>query len=69
MTNTDYSYGHSAGNGREHLYEDDRSQGMDPRQQLTRLDKEVRTLVERRPLAAVAGAVLIGFLVGRVIGR
>jgi len=42
---------------------------MDPRQQLTRLDKEVRTLVERRPLAAVAGAVLIGFLVGRVIGR
>jgi len=64
MTNTDYS----SGNGHERAYED-RSQGMDPRQQLTRLDKEVRTLVERRPLAAVAGAVLIGFLVGRVIGR
>lgn len=69
MTNTDYSSGYSAGNGRERTYEDDRSQGMDPRQQLTRLDQEVRTLVERRPLAAVAGAVLIGFLVGRVIGR
>ena len=69
MTNTDYSSGGSAGNGRERMYEDDRSQGMDPRQQLTRLDQEVRTLVERRPLAAVAGAVLIGFLVGRVIGR
>jgi hypothetical protein len=69
MTNTDYSSGHSAGNGRERTYEDDRSHGMDPRQQLTRLDQEVRTLVERRPLAAVAGAVLIGFLVGRVIGR
>ena len=64
MTNTDYS----SGNGHERVYEE-RSQGMDPRQQLTRLDKEVRTLVERRPLAAVAGAVLIGFLVGRVIGR
>jgi hypothetical protein len=64
MTNTDYS----SGNGHERAYED-RSQGMDPRQQLTRLDKEVRTLVERRPIAAVAGAVLIGFLVGRVIGR
>ena len=64
MTNTDYS----SGNGHERAYED-RSHGMDPRQQLTRLDKEVRTLVERRPLAAVAGAVLIGFLVGRVIGR
>jgi hypothetical protein len=65
MMNTDYS----AGNGRERTYEDDRSYGMDPRQQLTRLDQEVRTLVERRPLAAVAGAVLVGFLVGRVIGR
>ena len=64
MTNTDYS----SGNGHERAYED-RSQGMDPRQQLTRLDQEVRTLVERRPLAAVAGAVLVGFLVGRVIGR
>ena len=65
MTNMDYS----AGNGRERLYEDDRSERMDPREQLTRLDREVRTLVERRPLAAVAGAVLVGFLVGRVIGR
>jgi hypothetical protein len=69
MTNTDYSSGYSAGsNGRERTYEDDRS-SMDPRQQLTRLDQEVRTLVERRPLAAVAGAVLVGFLVGRLIGR
>lgn len=65
MTNMDYS----AGNGRERTYEDDRSAGRDARQQLTRLDQEVRTLVERRPLAAVAGAVLVGFLVGRVIGR
>ena len=64
MTNMDYS----SGNGHERAYED-RSQRMDPRQQLTRLDQEVRTLVERRPLAAVAGAVLVGFLVGRVIGR
>ena len=69
MTNTDYSSGYGAGNGRERTYEDNRSSGMDPRQQLTRLDQEVRTLVERRPLAAVAGAVLVGFLVGRVIGR
>ena len=69
MTNTDYSAGYSPGNGRERTYEDDRSTGMDPRQQLTRLDQEVRTLVERRPLAAVAGAVLVGFLVGRLIGR
>jgi hypothetical protein len=65
MTNMEYS----AGNGRERTYEDERSGGMDPRQQLTRLDQEVRTLVERRPLAAVAGAVLVGFLVGRLIGR
>ena len=65
MTNTDYS----AGNGHERRYESDRSFGTNPREQLTRLDQEVRTLVERRPLAAVAGAVLVGFLVGRVIGR
>lgn len=65
MSNLDYS----AGNGSERIYEDDRSRGMDPREQLTRLDREVRTLVERRPLAAVAGAVLVGFLVGRMIGR
>jgi hypothetical protein len=64
MTNTDYS----AGNGRERAY-DDRSYAADAREQLTRIDQEVRTLVERRPLAAVAGAVLLGFLVGRVIGR
>ena len=69
MTNTDYSAGYAPGNGQERTYEDDRSQGMDPRQQLTRLDQEVRTLVERRPLAAVAGAVLVGFIVGRLIGR
>ncbi len=69
MSNMDYSSGYGAGNGREPTYEDDRSRGMDPRQQLTRLDQEVRTLVERRPLAAVAGAVLVGFLVGRLIGR
>ena len=69
MTNTDYSSSYGAGNGRERTYEDNRSSGMDPRQQLTRLDQEVRTLVERRPLAAVAGAVLVGFLVGRLIGR
>ena len=68
MTNTDYSAGYSPGNGRERTY-DDGSSRKDPRQQLTRLDQEVRTLVERRPLAAVAGAVLVGFLVGRVIGR
>lgn len=62
--NTDYSMG----NGRERTL-DDRSSRADPREQLTRLDQEVRTLVERRPLAAVAGAVLVGFLVGRLIGR
>jgi len=69
MTNTDYSSSYGAGNGRERTYDEDRSSGMDPREQLTRLDQEVRTLVERRPLAAVAGAVLVGFLVGRLIGR
>ncbi len=65
MMNTDYS----SGNGRERTYEERSAYGADARQQLTRLDQEVRTLVERRPLAAVAGAVLVGFLVGRVIGR
>jgi hypothetical protein len=65
MTNTDYS----AGNGRERALGDDRSFGADPREKLTRLDQEVRILVERRPLVAVAGAVLVGFLVGRLIGR
>jgi ElaB/YqjD/DUF883 family membrane-anchored ribosome-binding protein len=69
MTNMDYSSGYSAGNGRERMYDEDRSRGTDAREQLTRLDQEVRTLVERRPLAAVAGAVLVGFLVGRLIGR
>jgi ElaB/YqjD/DUF883 family membrane-anchored ribosome-binding protein len=69
MSNTDYSGYRAGSNGRERTYDDDSSRGMDPRQQLTRLDQEVRTLVERRPLAAVAGAVLVGFLVGRLIGR
>jgi hypothetical protein len=63
--NTDYSMG----NGRERTFEDRTYDGADPRQQLTRLDHEVRVLVERRPLAAVAGAVLVGFLVGRLIAR
>jgi hypothetical protein len=65
MTNTDYS----TGNGRERVLSDRTYGGANPREQLTRLDQEVRVLVERRPLAAVAGAVLVGFLVGRLIGR
>jgi len=56
---------YSEANGRE----GERSAQNDPRAQLTRLDTEVRQVVERRPLAAIAGAVLLGFLVGRLIGR
>ena len=37
--------------------------------EIQRLDRELRALVKNRPLLALAGAVVTGYLVGRVLAR
>ncbi len=39
------------------------------RSEIQRLDREVRALVKKRPLLALVGAVVTGYLVGRVLAR
>jgi len=39
------------------------------RSEIQRLDREFRGLVKKRPLLALVGAVVTGYLVGRVLTR
>jgi hypothetical protein len=39
------------------------------REQLQSLDLKVRSVVQRSPLVAVAGALVLGFVVGRIVSR
>ena len=39
------------------------------RSEIQRLDREFRGLVKKRPLLALGGAVVTGYLVGRVLTR